>query len=50
MPYIFGLTILLNIVAMGYFMFFHEGLTGDSPQVQQAKTEIVKTVIITKAN
>lgn len=50
MPYLFAFTLILNIAALGYFIFAHESVSGESPQVVQAKNAITKVVDVSAAN
>lgn len=49
MPYLFAFLLLVNIGALGYFLFAHNADV-DSPSVTDAKAKITKVVEITNPN
>lgn len=49
MPYVFAFLLLLNIGALGYFLFVHD-TNADTSTVAEAKAQIEYTVEITNPN
>lgn len=48
MPYLFALLLVVNIVALGYFLFLNDTKV-ETPTMQEAKSELVTKVDISNA-